>query len=95
MSDKCPCINCICVPICRNKLYGYLFRDCALVSEYVVNYLVVRERNVDNMTEIVKVLKPVYWNYEYNHLLNWKYPVVNSMGSQTDLIMQLRMGDKL
>jgi hypothetical protein len=32
---KCPCENCLCVPICRNKLYFTLFSDCCLICKYV------------------------------------------------------------
>ncbi len=70
MSNKCPCINCVCVPVCRNKLYTYLFKDCALVRKYVINYSVVRKRHIENMKEIVKVLKPIHWIYEYKGSLD-------------------------
>ena len=32
---KCPCYNCICVPICRHKTFGNLYLNCSLLSKYI------------------------------------------------------------
>ena len=32
---KCPCEDCICVPICRHKTYEKLIADCILVWNYL------------------------------------------------------------
>jgi hypothetical protein len=32
---KCPCKDCLCVPICSNKLYFTLLSDCFLLEKYV------------------------------------------------------------
>ena len=35
MTDiKFPCDTCICVPVCRHKLYGQLIENCKLLSLY-------------------------------------------------------------
>jgi len=32
---KCPCVDCVCVAICRLKRYTILIRDCKLVVDYI------------------------------------------------------------
>lgn len=32
---KCPCKECICVPICRNKLYIDFISDCILIEKFL------------------------------------------------------------
>ena len=32
---KCPCKDCICVPVCRHKITFRLIRQCELVDEFV------------------------------------------------------------
>jgi hypothetical protein len=32
---KCPCENCICVPICRNILYKKLVEKCDILDRYI------------------------------------------------------------
>lgn len=31
----CPCINCICVPVCRLKSYTHMMNDCSLVVTFI------------------------------------------------------------
>jgi len=33
-SGKCPCEDCICISICKNKQIYYLFHDCSLITNY-------------------------------------------------------------
>jgi len=64
---KCPCEECICIPICRHKHYYTLVTSCHLVK----TELFYRE-NVDNafrhrcfsraIVDIEKCLKPVLWH---------------------------------
>ncbi len=41
MSDeiKFPCIDCICMPICRNKPLLKIFRECQLIDSFLVDYV--------------------------------------------------------
>jgi hypothetical protein len=34
--NDCPCYQCICIPICKNKLWDKLF-DCRIISNYYYN----------------------------------------------------------
>ena len=31
---KCPCINCVCVAVCKQKVFIDLILDCQLVDEF-------------------------------------------------------------
>jgi hypothetical protein len=92
---KCPCTNCICIPICRYKLFRYVFRDCKLANEYVENYGIVHKRDVIRMKELVAILKPAHWKYEMNYNHNNRYPVIDSVGDVQTLAKRLRPGDEL
>lgn len=36
MNDiKCPCEECICVPICRHKHYSQMVRDCIIIGYHL------------------------------------------------------------
>lgn len=41
MSDetKFPCVDCICMPICRNKPIIKIFHDCQLINNFLVDYV--------------------------------------------------------
>ena len=34
-NTTCPCLNCICMPVCRHKMYPDLMKNCELVDTYV------------------------------------------------------------
>lgn len=36
MSDKCPCENCICVPMCKNMMILPVLKKCIIVYKYLV-----------------------------------------------------------
>lgn len=61
-----PCINCVCVPICRHKSYHNLYQDCKLLADYLQETL----RNTSNdwdeenptvFESLKEVLKPTGW----------------------------------
>lgn len=59
MSDTCPCIECICRPICNGKTFSNLMGDCQMISDY---YYFSRLENFDfRLDTINKNLHPV-WN---------------------------------
>ncbi len=54
---SCPCEDCLCVPICRNKFYFTLFSDCSLITKYAKV-----DNNNDNKLQITqKILQPQWW----------------------------------
>lgn len=58
---KCPCKNCVCIPICRNKNINALFDDCSLIREYIVDYDNIFLRRTDRMNKMMKIVKPINW----------------------------------
>jgi len=59
----CPCIECICLPICRCKDYNKLFGECVLVCVYEPFYSSVELRNRSNIYDLQAILKPTEWKY--------------------------------
>ena len=59
---KCPCENCICIPVCRHKHYCILYRHCILLKKYEPNYDLVGIRNSDYLFELYNILKPTKWS---------------------------------
>jgi hypothetical protein len=58
-TEKCPCIDCITLPICRHKSYMDLLKDCILIEDY-------KNRNPYKKLETIQyILKPSIWNYDY------------------------------
>jgi hypothetical protein len=60
--DRCPCKDCICIPICRNKDYVDLFNDCYLLDKYTSSkskYVVLRDEK--KIYKIQDILKPNAW----------------------------------
>jgi hypothetical protein len=60
---KCPCLNCVCIPICRNKNINYLFDDCSLIRKYIVDYDNIFLRRSDRMRKMIEIVKPIGWKY--------------------------------
>ena len=60
----CPCIECICVPICTNKEYNQIFKDCLLLPIYEPNYNKPMHRDEHKMLEIERHLKPSNWRFK-------------------------------
>lgn len=73
---KCPCENCICMPICKNKNFNKLFEDCYLLEEFIPNYDNMRLREIDKMDELVKTLNPTGWEYSLIKSTEYEVPLV-------------------
>jgi len=52
MTINFPCDNCICVPICRHKLYSKLLIDCSLLRRFIS----VETKNIELSGSTVKVI---------------------------------------
>jgi hypothetical protein len=63
--EECPCENCVCIPICRHKLYGFLFRDCSLIKDQIPYSNDERKRNPDLLEQLEKTLNPTRWTYHW------------------------------
>ena len=65
----CPCIDCLCIPICREKTYSQLVNACKFVPQFVLitdtgldpRRSNPRHRDVVRMYKLHEVLKPRLW----------------------------------
>ena len=70
-NKKCPCIDCICKPICRHKIYDDLFSDCYMVFDYgdkAAFFGIILFTDITNNKELIKIyeeLNPTKWEYVY------------------------------
>ncbi len=62
MNEKCPCIKCICMPICRTKNYTNLMK-CTLVHSYVYDRLCKDDRLYTDRMRSVLVALEALWLY--------------------------------
>jgi hypothetical protein len=65
--EDCPCYQCICIPICRNKKFTLLFRNCSLVDHFYHNLSF--HESIEDFTKrfeiLVNCLNPEWAN---NHM---------------------------
>jgi hypothetical protein len=56
--DKnCPCIDCLCTPICKQKSDYHLFGDCKLLSEYCT---------YDTIDNLLKTIDKIFGSTRYS-----------------------------
>lgn len=60
-SKKCPCEECLIIPICRHKYYVSLFRQCSILTEYERSYTSVLGWDFNRILAIENALKPTKW----------------------------------
>jgi hypothetical protein len=60
MNNKCPCVECICKPICEGKSFSDLMGSCKLVSKYY--YMGETENHYNRLKIIMINLKPSWEN---------------------------------
>ena len=59
--QPCPCIDCICLPICRFKYLGRLFDECELVDSYIPRWSTKKRSDLKRMFTLEKILNPELW----------------------------------
>jgi hypothetical protein len=59
----CPCVDCICLAICRHKKYLTLFQDCSIVKMYEPHYQLLHKRNYYRIVHLESILHPSMWEY--------------------------------
>lgn len=57
---SCPCEDCLCVPICRHKVYVELVK-CSLVEKYLIEPLMYNVRPPKRVVKVEKILNPITW----------------------------------
>lgn len=67
--DKCPCVDCICIPICRHRHLNAFLGSCELVREYLMRYvssLSPSIRRTKCRQKTIAILKPTQWGVDHN-----------------------------
>lgn len=66
--NKCPCKNCICVPICRLKQYQHLVIECNIVFRYLKSPFGFGKlpRANGKLNLIKQSLNPTMWTLFYD-----------------------------
>jgi len=59
---KCPCVDCICLPICRHKYVGRLFHECKLVDDYIPPWSTKDKMDLNRVFILEDILKPDMWH---------------------------------
>jgi len=57
---KCPCEDCLCLPICRHKRYIPLIK-CSILKKYLMNASL--SPSTKKIMIISKILEPTRWTY--------------------------------
>lgn len=74
--NECPCINCVCIPICRHKTFLKMHADCHLVSYYIRCNLTFG--SFIYRIEIRDVLNPTQWEVDSDGIfIDKKFPPVS------------------
>ena len=65
---KCPCKNCICVPMCRHKSYFDLL-ECPLLfpmyhNDSMSSMNLLDAPHMEQKRVLIKYLKPTLWNID-------------------------------
>ncbi len=64
---KCPCKDCICIPICRHKPLDKLLRGCVLLTNYFVKHISPigeTEKRIKVRQVVIDTIKPSQWNMD-------------------------------
>lgn len=72
---KCPCENCLCVAICRQKEYAYLVRDCDKVWKYITHIPIITFKDNPykinpHLVRVFNTLRPDKWVMRTYHGTN-------------------------
>ena len=70
-NNECPCINCVCIPICRHKYWNRMRFDCSLITDYMKQYDIIVPYSRGK--SISDALNPTKWK------LNEKGHIVTSL----------------
>ena len=62
----CPCIDCVCMAICRHKRYILLFESCELLMKYEPHYIAPGVRRAKRIIIIETTIDPTTWKYDLN-----------------------------
>ena len=97
---KLPCVNCICVAICRHKLFDVLIKDCKLLLDtlYFDKTTVdgTRSKNYNiKLTMIQDILNPIDWNIRidddaFPYVHNFSFAKKSEAGLTNKLIRKIR-----
>jgi len=64
---KCPCEDCLCVPICRHKRYIPLMK-CSILHDYLMKPSISSSYN--KIEKITSILDPTRWTYREEAIIS-------------------------
>ncbi len=64
---KCPCEDCLCVPMCRHKEYIRL-TQCLLLKEYLIRPCNPTIRPTNRVRKLKEILQPTLWSYNFRNI---------------------------
>jgi len=61
---KCPCENCICIPICKTRIISDMAMNCSLLMDFLYHNppggkIAPRDRYAERIKSIEKAVSPV------------------------------------
>lgn len=62
----CPCVDCVCVPICRHKLFNDMISSCILVHEYLTDHRYISGVSAVMRHRVSETLKPTKWRVDHD-----------------------------
>jgi len=78
---KCPCEDCLCVPICRNKRYIPLIK-CSILKDYLMK---PSEKNPVNKIDVAfKILAPTRWTYRHKKVKGKNTAMISISSKQNE-----------
>ena len=63
LSKICPCHECICMPVCRNKRFSLLMKECGLVLDFYYKAFYSDGTTFNaRLAAVIESLKKPYWS---------------------------------
>ena len=63
-----PCVDCLTLSRCKQKLYRQLFNECCLIEKYLPDPATACYQRNDKVLEIFHKVRPVNWHLIITHL---------------------------
>jgi len=78
---KCPCEDCLCVPICRHKRYIPLVK-CSMLNKYLMEASM--ETPSDKLSALTHILHPTVWHYQIKKRKGKSTPMISISSNQNE-----------
>ena len=78
---KCPCEDCLCVPICRHKRYIPLIK-CSILNNYLMKASI--STPFKKIKKITTILSPTRWSYRFEKHKGKLTPIITISSKQNE-----------